>query len=125
MREYLDRANDEVLAIGAIEHFGTLETIGEVVATPGLDLAFIGPGDLATSMGLKGRTDHPDVQEAMLKLERVIRESNVLLGGVAPTAEQANAMMERGYKALVLGFDWSLLQKGINAVLDGVRRPAR
>ena len=76
-------------------------------------------------MGLKGRTDHPDVQEAMLKLERVIRESNVLLGGVAPTAEQANAMMERGYKALVLGFDWSLLQKGINAVLDGVRRPAR
>ena len=61
----------------------------------------------------------------MLKLERVIRESNVLLGGVAPTAEQANAMMERGYKALVLGFDWSLLQKGINAVLDGVRRPAR
>lgn len=125
MREYLDRANDEVLAIGAIEHFGTLEAIGEVVATPGLDLAFIGPGDLATSMGLKGRTDHPDVQEAMLKLERVIRESNVLLGGVAPTAEQANAMMERGYKALVLGFDWSLLQKGINAVLDGVRRPAR
>ena len=35
----------EVLAIGAIEHFGTLETIGEVVATPGLDLAFIGPGE--------------------------------------------------------------------------------
>ena len=52
MREYLDRANDEVLAIGAIEHFGTLETIGEVVATPGLDLAFIGPGELATSMGV-------------------------------------------------------------------------
>ncbi|MGE5667581.1 MAG: HpcH/HpaI aldolase family protein [Betaproteobacteria bacterium] len=125
MREYLDRANDEVLAIGTIEHFDALETIGEVVATPGLDLAFIGPGDLATSMGLKGRTDHPDVQEAMLKLERVIRESSVLLGGVAPTAEQANAMMARGYKALVLGFDWSLLQKGINAVLDGVRQPTR
>lgn len=125
MREYLDRANDEVLAIGTIEHFDALETIGEVVATPGLDLAFIGPGDLATSMGLKGRTDHPDVQEAILKLEGVIRESNVLLGGVAPTAEQATAMMARGYKALVLGFDWSLLQKGINAVLDGIRRPTR
>jgi hypothetical protein len=52
-----------------------------------------------------------------------IRESNVVLGGVAPTADQANAMMARGYKALVLGFDWSLLQRGIDSVLDGIRRP--
>jgi len=75
-------------------------------------------------MGLKGRTDHPDVQGAMLKLESVIRESNVVLGGVAPTAAQANAMVARGYKALVLGFNWSLLQRGISSVLDGIPRPA-
>jgi hypothetical protein len=41
----------------------------DVVATPGLDLVFIGPGDLATSMGLKGRADHPHVQVAMKTLE--------------------------------------------------------
>src|SRR5215469_17430776 len=57
MREYQDRANDEVLAIGTVEHINALKTIHEVVATSGLDLAFIGPGDLATSMGLKGRSD--------------------------------------------------------------------
>lgn len=53
MREYQDRADDEVIAIGTIEHIDALKTIREVVATPGLDLAFIGPGDLATSIGLK------------------------------------------------------------------------
>jgi len=30
----------------------------------------------------------------------------------------------RGYKALVLGFNWSLLQRGISSVLDGIPRPA-
>lgn len=115
MREYQDRADDEVIAIGTIEHIDALKTIHDVVATPGLDLVFIGPGDLATSMGLKGRSDHPDVQAAMITLEEAIRPSPVVLGGVATTPEQIAAMTKRGYRALVVGFDWSLLQRGILA----------
>jgi len=122
MREYLDRANDEVLAIGTIEHVDALTSIADVCATPGLDLAFIGPGDLATSMGLKGQPDHPSVQNTIRQLEVAIAKSPVLLGGVAPTAEQANQMIARGYRALVVGFDWSLLQRGIASVIDGVER---
>ena len=122
MHEYLDRANDEVLAIGTIEHVDALTSIADVCATPGLDLAFIGPGDLATSMGLKGQPDHPSVQNAIRQLEVEIAKSPVLLGGVAPTAEQANQMIARGYRALVVGFDWSLLQRGIASVIDGVER---
>ena len=47
---------------GVIEHIDAVETAAEVANTPGLDVVFIGPGDLATSMGLRGRSDHPDVQ---------------------------------------------------------------
>jgi 4-hydroxy-2-oxoheptanedioate aldolase len=122
MREYQDRADDEVLAIGTIEHIDALETIEEIVATPGLDLVFIGPGDLATSMGHKGRVDHPDVQAAMKTLEEAIRPSSVILGGVATTADQIEAMAKLGYQALVVGFDWSLLQKGIASVLGDAPR---
>jgi 4-hydroxy-2-oxoheptanedioate aldolase len=121
MREYLDCANDEVLAIGTIEHIDAVDTIANVVETPGLDLVFIGPGDLATSMGLKGRADDPAVAAAIGKLEAIIEPSPVLLGGVAHTAEQANAMIGRGYKALVVGFDWSLLQRGIASAISGIR----
>lgn len=55
MRDYLERANDEILAIGTIE------------------------------------------------------------------ADQANAMIARGYKALVVGFDWSLLQRGIAGAIAEIR----
>jgi 4-hydroxy-2-oxoheptanedioate aldolase len=121
MREYLDRANEEVLAIGTIEHIDALDTVNSVVATAGLDLVFIGPGDLATSMGLKGKVDDPSVQSAIAKLELQILASPVLLGGVAHTAEQANAMIVRGYKALVVGFDWSLLQRGIATAISSIK----
>lgn len=121
-RDYQDRADEEVLSIATIEHVAALETINDLVATPGLDLAFIGPGDLATSMGRHGRADDPEVQAVAARLEEAIRGSRVLLGGVAPTPEQANAMIARGYRALVVGFDWSLLQRGAAAALAGVRR---
>ena len=121
-RDYQDRADAEVLSIATIEHAAVLKTIGEVVATPGLDLAFIGPGDLATSMGYHGRADHPEVQALTMQLEEAIRRSPVVLGGVAPVPEQANAMIARGYHALVVGFDWSLLQREVAAAASGVKR---
>jgi 4-hydroxy-2-oxoheptanedioate aldolase len=120
MQEYLASADEEVLAIGTIEHIEALKSISEIVSVTGLDLLFIGPGDLATSMGLKGNVDHPDVVATIKTLEEKIRESPVILGGVATTPEQANAMIKRGYRALVIGFDWSLLQRGIASILVGV-----
>ncbi len=121
MREYLDRADEEVLAIGTVGHIDALNSISEIVTVPGLDLLFIGPGDLTTSMGLKGQADHPDVVTAISTLEAAIRKSPVVLGGVATTPEQAKAMIERGYRALVIGFDWSLLQRGIGSILNGIQ----
>jgi 4-hydroxy-2-oxoheptanedioate aldolase len=54
--------------------------------------------------------------------EEGILKSGVPIGGVARTPEQANAMIARGYVALALGFDWSLLQRGIAASLEGIKR---
>lgn len=122
MRDYMQRADDEVLAIGTIEHIDALDQIDELVATPGLDVAFIGPGDLATSMGLKGERDHPRVQEAIRSLEAAMLKGPAVLGGAAFTPEQANDMIRRGYRALVVGFDWSLMQRGIDAVVGGIER---
>jgi 4-hydroxy-2-oxoheptanedioate aldolase len=71
-------------------------------------------------MGLKGKADDPAVLEAIRQLESMIRPSPVVLGGVAHTVDQANAMIARGYKALVVGFDWSLLQRGISNAISGI-----
>jgi 4-hydroxy-2-oxoheptanedioate aldolase len=82
----------------------------------------IGPGDLATSINKRGLIDDPEVVDLMARAEAGILRSGVPIGGVARTAEQANRMIERGYALLALGFDWSLLQRGISASLEGIRR---
>ncbi len=121
MREYLDSADDEVLSIAVIEHRDAIAHAAEIANTPGLDVLVIGPGDLATSMGLHGRVEHPDVQAAIAEIERSVKGAPVILGGAAPGAAQARAMVERGYRLLAVGFDWSLLQRGIAAAMEGFR----
>jgi 4-hydroxy-2-oxoheptanedioate aldolase len=101
-----------------IEHVEAVNRIDEIMATPGIDLAVIGPGDLATSINKRGLPDDPEVLAVMARAEAGILKSGVPIGGVARTAEQANRMIERGYAALALGFDWSLFQRGIAASFE-------
>ena len=77
---------------------------------------------MATSLGRYGQTDHPEVQEAMRLAEQAILKSRVVLGGLSFSTEQTNQIVDRGCRILFLGFDWSMLQKGTAAALDGIKR---
>src|SRR5215510_3124307 len=122
MPDYMAAADDDMMCIITIEHVEAVNRIDEIMATPGIDLAVIGPGDLATSINKRGLPDDPEVVKLMQRAEEGILKSGVPIGGVARTAEAANAMIARGYVALALGFDWSLFQRGIMASLDGIKR---
>jgi len=122
MPEYMATADDDMICMITIEHVEAVNHIDEIMATPGIDLAVIGPGDLATSINKRGLPDDPEVQALMARAEAGILKSGVPIGGVARTAEQANRMIDRGYVALALGFDWSLFQRGIAASLEGIKR---
>ena len=121
MADYMAGANHAILSVITIEHPAAVDNIDEICATPGLDVAFIGPGDLAMSMGHPGEFTHPDVGAAMARAEAGILRSPLVAGGLARSADEAKRMVDRGYRALVLGFDWSLLQRGVSSVLDGLR----
>ena len=55
MREYLDRADGEVLAIGTIEHIDALKSISEILSVPGLDLCLLDRGTLQPPWALRGK----------------------------------------------------------------------
>jgi 4-hydroxy-2-oxoheptanedioate aldolase len=122
MPDYMATADDDMICMITIEHVEAVNRIDEIMATPGIDLAVIGPGDLATSINKRGLPDDPEVVALMQRAEEGILKSGVPIGGVARSAEQANQMIERGYLALALGFDWSLFQRGIAASFAGIKR---
>src|SRR5437660_6044623 len=122
MADYMATADDDVICAITIEHVEAVNRIDEIMATPGIDLAIIGPGDLATSINKRGQMDDPELLELMARAEAGILNSGVVIGGVARNPEQANEMIDRGYLLLALGFDWSLFQRGIAASFQGIKR---
>ncbi|HEX2631390.1 MAG TPA: aldolase/citrate lyase family protein [Bradyrhizobium sp.] len=122
MPEYMASADDNMICMVTIEHVEAVNRIDEIMAVPGIDVAVIGPGDLATSINKHGRVDDPEVVALMERAEAGILKSGVPIGGVARTPDQANRMIDRGYLALALGFDWSLFQRGIAASFEGIKR---
>jgi 2-keto-3-deoxy-L-rhamnonate aldolase RhmA len=103
--DYLTRANDEILVFVAVETTEAVANVDATLGVPGLDGIFIGPMDLATSMGHFGNVGHPDVQTAIAAVEARVRPTGKALMTVASTWEQANALYERGYQLLTLMHD--------------------
>lgn len=120
--DYVRTANEEILTVILIEHVDAVRRVDEILRVPGIDVAVVAPFDLATSLGRHGQADHPDVQAAIAEAEAGILRSRAALGGLALSAEQANRMIERGYRFLALGYDALLLQRAATGVLQGIKR---
>jgi 4-hydroxy-2-oxoheptanedioate aldolase len=60
-------ADDDMICMITIEHVEAVERIDEIMATPGIDVAVIGPGDLATSINKRGRADDPEVLDLIAR----------------------------------------------------------
>ena len=75
VKEYIEEANRETLVCLMIEEAVAIENLGEIVKVDGVDVLFIGSGDLSVSMGYPGEQDDPEVQRMM---ERGVK---VILGG--------------------------------------------
>lgn len=120
--EYLRQANDALLKIVLIETADAVADIRRIASVPGLDVATIAPGDLAAGLGYPGHTRHSEVQGAIAKIENAVLASEVALGGVALTADDAREKIQRGYRFLVLGFDVGLMQAAAAGLVDAVHK---
>lgn len=60
--DYVQVANDETLLIVLIEDIVAVNNLDEILTVDHIDVFFVAPSDLATSMGHIGDLQHPDVQ---------------------------------------------------------------
>ncbi|MEO1103026.1 MAG: aldolase/citrate lyase family protein, partial [Pseudomonadota bacterium] len=68
-KDYLTRSSEEVLLLAQIEHKDAVDNIEAIAATPGIDGLFLGPNDLAGSIGRLEQLDHPDVMALCERME--------------------------------------------------------
>lgn len=110
-REYVRQANEKILSIGQIETVKAVENLEEILGSGGLDVVFIGPYDLSTSMGISGELDHPLLLDAIKKIITLTQMHNVPLGCYVNDFESGEKWLRLGVQLIACGNDAFLLTR--------------
>jgi 4-hydroxy-2-oxoheptanedioate aldolase len=117
-RDYLNTANDDVCLLLQAESVTALGNLERICAVDGVDGVFIGPADLAASMGHRGRADHPDVQAAIEGAIRTIVSSGKAAGTLTGDPRLARRYLELGASFVAVGLDVTLLAQATRRLAD-------
>jgi 4-hydroxy-2-oxoheptanedioate aldolase len=82
--QYAAAANAQTLVCLMLEEVEAIENLDEIVKVKGIDVLFIGSGDLSQSMGYVGQQTHPKVQALMEQGVKRIRAAGIVAGVSCP-----------------------------------------
>lgn len=108
-RHYLDEADGETCVLVQAETVTALRNLASICAVDGVDGVFIGPADLAASMGHRGNPTHPEVQAAIDAAVRTIVASGKAAGTLTGDAALARRYLSLGASFVAVGIDVTLL----------------
>ena len=114
---YVHEANDQVCVLVQAETVEAMKHLDAIAATPGVDGVFIGPSDLAASMGHPGNAAHPEVQAAIADGIARIRAAGKAPGILATTEAGARQWLKAGAVFVAVGADTLLLAAGATQLL--------
>lgn len=117
---YLRRANDDLLVAIQVETREALEHLDELLGVPGVDLFFVGPGDLSVSLGIEDPAS-PELREAIESVLAGAREAGRLAGVFAATPAVAARWRSAGVGLVVLGSDLGWLAAGLGGAVAELR----
>ena len=108
MAAYVDACTTEILVAVMIETVSGLANAAAIAATPGIDMVFIGPGDLALQLGPEA-----DLEAAIQTIFAACRAADVPCGLFTTTAEAARDRLAQGFAFVVAEDDIRLARGGI------------
>lgn len=119
--EYYGRANDEVLLVLQIEHIQGVEHAAEILGVPGVDACFIGPNDMAASMGLglgvPLESDNPELAAAIDHVRTTADAAGVAPGIHCSHAAGVNQRLAEGFRFCAMASELRYTLSGLAADL--------
>lgn len=119
-KEYLRFVNEQRFLIVQIEDKEAVESMEDIVAVDGIDVFFLGPGDLSHSYGVPGEYNHPLVQAAVDKLAGLCQKHK-RHWGIPCSPETAPALIEKGARFLSSGADVIAIADAFRTLREGFR----
>lgn len=120
-KEYHEWANRETFVLLQIEDREAVEEIEAIAATPGIDVLFVGPGDLSQSYGHPGEMDHPLVQGAIARVAAAAEKAGIAWGAPGISPERARGLLAQGARFLNTTSLMGVMRKGFQESLEAYR----
>jgi 4-hydroxy-2-oxoheptanedioate aldolase len=121
--DYVKEANGLVVPFAMIETGQALENLDAILSTEGLRAVYVGPADLALSLGSAPKVDPTDriVIDAIDHIVKRARDKNVIAGIHTGSAEGSRTMIDKGYQLVTLSSDRVLLETMARKMLGDLR----
>jgi 4-hydroxy-2-oxoheptanedioate aldolase len=107
------RELERVLCVVMVETEAGVRNVDAIAATPGVDAIYIGPADLALSLGLRPGLDVPDPRhrEAIGVIQAACERAGIVVGIQCESGELAARYLKAGFQLVTVGKDSSMLQQ--------------
>jgi 4-hydroxy-2-oxoheptanedioate aldolase len=111
---------DRVSVFAMIETAAALSDLGRICAVEGLAGIYVGPADLAISMGANpvGATEDPEVLDAVVRIHRAAADAGLVTGIHAGAGKPGRTMAQLGFRMITLSSESQALRRG---ALDHLR----
>ena len=119
--DYQKRADGEICVLVQVETRQAMADIEAMAAIDGIDGIFIGPSDLAASLGHTGNPQHPDVQGAIMEAGARIRKAGKAAGYLSGRDDEIRKTLDAGFGFVAIGSDVALLARNAEALVQKYR----
>jgi 4-hydroxy-2-oxoheptanedioate aldolase len=116
--DYPKTAAENLVVICQVESKRAVENVEAIAAVDGIDVLFVGPNDLAGTVGRFGEIGHPDVLALIDRAASAIKAAGKRLGCIPCGGLSAQDLFDRGYDMVLASTDVTLMR---DAALAEVR----
>jgi 4-hydroxy-2-oxoheptanedioate aldolase len=120
--DYLKDGEEEICLLVQVESQLGLDNLTAIAQVEGIDGVFLGPSDLAASLGHRGNPGHPDVVAAIESAIGTILAAGNAAGLLTPDERLARRYLELGATFVAVGTEASLLANAVRALAKSFDR---
>jgi len=118
---YLKLADAQMCVLVQVETKEALANLESIANVDGVDGVFIGPSDLAASLGHIGNPAHADVQAALHDAVTRLKAVGKPAGILTSNQDEARRYIDWGYTFVAVGSDINVLRFGADALVKNFK----
>jgi len=105
LNDYLEFSNRETFLVFQIEDPEIIPHIEDIAKLPGVDILFVGIGDLSQALGFPGDLEKPEIWEVLKNVAETAKKYRKFAGAPGINIERTEKLLDIGYLFITNGAD--------------------